>query len=71
MATQVKYGSHYYEYLYLVQKICSKINLIQVDQVQLIYKNFNIKTCKEELDKELELIDGLLNEQDINPSGYS
>ncbi|MHA1104728.1 MAG: hypothetical protein ACTSPN_03300 [Promethearchaeota archaeon] len=71
MATQVKYGSDYYEYLDLVQKICSKINLIQVDQVQLIYKNFNIKTCKEELDKELELIDGLLNEQDINPSGYS
>ena len=71
MATQVKYGSDYYEYLDLVQKICSKINLIQIDQVQLIYKNFNIKTCKEELDKELELIDGLLNEQDINSSGYS
>ncbi|MHA1192079.1 MAG: hypothetical protein ACTSR7_19215 [Promethearchaeota archaeon] len=69
MATQVKYGSDYYEYLDLVQKICSKINLIQIDQVQLIYKNFNIKTCKEELDKELELIDGLLNEQDINSSG--
>ncbi len=71
MATQVKNGSDYYEYLDLVQKICSKINLIQIDQVQLIYKNFNIKTCKEGLDKELELIDGLLNEQDINPSGYS
>ncbi|MBY9018481.1 MAG: hypothetical protein KGD66_06580 [Candidatus Lokiarchaeota archaeon] len=71
MATQVKYGSDYYEYLDLVQKICSKINLIQIDQVQLIYKNFNIKICKEELDKGLELIDGLLNEQDINPSGYS
>ena len=71
MATQVKCGSDYYEYLDLVQKICSKINLIQIDQVQLIYKNFNIKTYKEELDKELELIDGLLNEQDINSSGYS
>ncbi|MHA1671228.1 MAG: hypothetical protein ACTSV5_11735 [Promethearchaeota archaeon] len=71
MTTQVKYGSDYYEFLDLVQKFCSKINLVQVDQVQLIYKNFNIKTCKEELDKELELIDGLLNEQVINPSGYS
>jgi len=36
MATQVKYGSDYYEYLDLVQKICSKINLIQIDQVQLM-----------------------------------
>ena len=71
MATQVKCGSDYYEYLDLVQKLCSKINLIQNDQVQLIYKNFNIKTCKEELDKELELIDNLLNEQVINPSSYS
>ena len=71
MATQVNNGSDYYEYLDLVQKICSRINLIQNDQVQLIYKNFNIKTCKEELDKELELIDNLLNEQVINPSSYS
>ena len=71
MATQVKYGSNYYDYLDLVQKLCSKINLIQNDQVQLIYKNFNIKTCKEELDKELELIDNLLNEQVVNPSSYS
>ena len=71
MASQVNYGSDYYEYLDLVQKLCSKINLIQKDQVQLIYKNFNIKTCKEELDKELELIDELLEEQIVNPSGYS
>ena len=71
MATQVNNGSDYYEYLDLVQKLCSRINLIQNDQVQLIYKNFNIKTCKEELDKELELIDNLLNEQVINPSSYS
>ena len=71
MATQVKYGSDYYEYLNLVQKFCSKINLIQKDQVQLIYKNFNLKTCKEELDKELELIEELLNEQAIENSGYS
>jgi len=71
MATQVKNGSDYYDYLDLVQKLCSKINLIQNDQVQLIYKNFNIKTCKEELDKELELIDNLLNEQVVNPSSYS
>jgi len=71
MATQVNNGSDYYEYLDLVQKLCSRINLIQNDQVQLIYKNFNIKTCKEELDKELELINDLLNEQVINPSSYS
>ena len=71
MATQVNNGSDYYEYLDLVQKICSRINLIQNDQVQLIYKNFNIKTCKEELDKELKLINDLLNEQVINPSSYS
>ncbi|MBY9002391.1 MAG: hypothetical protein KGD73_00315 [Candidatus Lokiarchaeota archaeon] len=71
MATQVRYGSDYYEYLDLVQKLCSKINLIQKDQVQLIYKNFNIKTCKEELDKELELIEELLNDQAIENRGYS
>jgi len=71
MATQVNNGSDYYEYLDLVQKLCSRINLIQNDQVQLIYKNFNIKTCKEELDKELKLINDLLNEQVINPSSYS
>ena len=71
MATQVNNGSDYYEYLDLVQKLCSRINLIQNDQVQLIYKNFNIKNCKEELDKELELINDLLNEQVINPSSYS
>lgn len=71
MATQIKYGSDYYEYLDLVQKFCSKINLIQKDQVQLIYKNFNIKTCKEELDKELELFEELLNEQANENSGYS
>ena len=71
MATQVKNGSDYYEYLDLVQKFCSRINLIQNDQVQLIYKNFNIKTCKEELDKELELINDLLNEQVIYSSSYS
>ena len=71
MATQVKNGSDYYDYLDLVQKLCSKINLIQNDQVQLIYKNFNIKTCKEELDKELKLINDLLNEQFINPGSYS
>ena len=71
MATQVKYGSDYYEYLDLVQKLCSRINLIQNDQVQLIYKNFNIKTCKEELDKELKLINDLLNEQVINHNCYS
>ena len=71
MATQVNNGSDYYEYLDLVQKLCSRINLIQNDQVQLIYKNFNIKTCKEELDKELKLINDLLNEQVINPGSYS
>ena len=71
MATQVNFGSDYYEYLDLVQKLCSRINLIQNDQVQLIYKNFNIKTCKEELDKELKLINDLLNEQVINSSSYS
>ena len=71
MATQVNNGSDYYEYLDLVQKFCSRINLIQNDQVQLIYKNFNIKTCKEELDKELKLINDLLNEQVINPGSYS
>jgi hypothetical protein len=71
MATQVNNGSDYYKYLDLVQKFCSRINLIQNDQVQLIYKNFNIKTCKEELDKELKLINDLLNEQVINPGSYS
>lgn len=71
MATQVKYGSDYYEYLDLVQKLCSKINLIQKDQVQLIYKNFNINACKEELDKELELINEMLNEQDSDQGNYS
>jgi hypothetical protein len=71
MATQVNNGSDYYEYLDLVQKLCSRINLIQNDQVQLIYKNFNIKICKEELDKELKLINDLLNEQVINPGSYS
>jgi len=71
MATQVNNGSDYYEYLDLVQNLCSRINLIQNDQVQLIYKNFNIKTCKEELDKELKLINDLLNEQVINSSSYS
>jgi len=71
VATQVNKGSDYYEYLDLVQKLCSRINLIQNDQVQLIYKNFNIKTCKEELDKELKLINDLLNEQVINLGSYS
>ena len=71
MATQVKNVLDYYEFLDLVQKFCSKINLIQKDQVQIIYKNFNIRTCKEELDKELELIDELLNEQVIYSSSYS
>jgi len=63
MAIQVKDGLDYYEYLNLVQEFCSKINLIQKDQIQLIYKNININTCKEELDKELELIEELLKEK--------
>jgi len=71
MAIQVKDGLDYYEYLNLVQEFCSKINLIQKDQVQLIYKNFNLKTCKKELDKEIESIDELLNKQLINHNSYS
>ncbi len=71
MATQVKYGSDFYEFLDFVQEFCSKINLIQKDQVQLIYKNFNLKTCKKELDKEIESIDELLNKQLINHNSYS
>ena len=71
MATQIKTGPDYYEFLDLVQDFCSKIKLIQRDQVKLIYKNFNIKTCKEELDKELEIIDELLNELNSNQDDYS
>jgi hypothetical protein len=71
MAIQVKYGSDYYEFLDLVQEFCSKINLIQKDQAQLVYKHFNIKTCKEELDKEIESINELLDEHLINTNNYS
>ncbi len=71
MATQVKYGLDYYEFLDLVQEFCNKINLIQKDQIQLVYKHFNLKNCKEELDKKIESIDELLNEQLINYDTYS
>ena len=68
MAAEIKTGSDYYQYLDVVQKICGKLLSIQKSQVQIIYENFNINICKKKLDKELEMINDLLNKQENNLS---
>jgi hypothetical protein len=68
MAAQIKTGSDYYEYLDVVQKICGKIKSIQIDQNRIVYANYNIDICKNNLDKELKMINKLLKKQQYNLS---
>ena len=68
MAAEIKTGSDYYRYLDVVQKVCGKLLSIQKSQVQIIYENFNVEIAKHKLDKEIEMIDELLNKQEDNLS---
>ena len=64
MAAEIKSASEYYEYL--VQRLCGKLISIQKDNARIIYENFNIEVCKKKLDKEIKMIDQLMNQQEDN-----
>lgn len=64
MAAEIKSASEYYEYLNVVQRLCGKLISIQKDNVRIIYENFNIEICKKNLDKEIKMIDQLMNQQE-------
>ena len=64
MAAEIKSASEYYEYLNVVQRLCGKLISIQKDKARIIYENFNIEVCKKKLDKEIKMIDQLMNQQE-------
>ena len=64
MAAEIKSASDYYEYLDVVQRLCGKLISIQKDNTRIIYENFNIDVFKKKLDKEIKMIDQLINQQD-------
>ena len=64
MAAEIKSASEYYEYLDVVQRLCGKLISIQKDNARIIYENFNIDVFKKKLDKEIKMIDQLINQQD-------
>jgi hypothetical protein len=64
MAAEIKSGSDYYEYLDVVQKICGKLISIQKNNARIIYENFNVEICKKKLDKEIKMINQLMDQQD-------
>ena len=66
MAAEIKSASEYYEYLDVVQRLCGKLISIQKDNARIIYENFNIEVCKKKLDKEIKMIDQLMNQQEDN-----
>ena len=66
MAAEIKSTSEYYEYLNIVQRLCGNLISIQKDNVRIIYENFNIEICKKNLDKEIKMIDQLMNQQEDN-----
>ena len=64
MAAEIKSASEYYEYLNIVQRLCGNLISIQKDNARIIYENFNIEICKKKLDKEIKMIDQLMNQQE-------
>jgi len=64
MAAEIKSTSEYYEYLNIVQRLCGNLISIQKDNARIIYENFNIEICKKKLDKEIKMIDQLMNQQE-------
>ena len=66
MAAEIKSASDYYEYLDVVQRLCGKLISIQKDNTRIIYENFNIEICKKKLDKEIKMINQLIDQQEFN-----
>jgi hypothetical protein len=68
MAAEIKSASDYYEYLNVVQRLCGRLISIQKNNVRIIYENFNIDICKKKLNKEIKMIDQLIDQQDSSIS---
>ena len=60
MEAKVKLDTSYYEFLNLIQEVSKNSNSIQKALIGKIYKNYDIRKIKNDLDKKIAHYDKLL-----------
>ena len=60
MEAKVKLDINYYEFLNLIQEVSNNSNSIQKSLISKIFKNYDIRKIKNDLDKKIAYYDKLL-----------